>query len=103
MVLKPFTPSSGIDLSTNGSVFASRETVDLLKARKIARVFLLYPPTGVYMRDDRCQAPVEGMTAQPNRAPLDLAYMAAMLEQIQIKCQIRDYAAAKSSWELLQS
>ena len=72
-------------------------------ARKIARVFLLYPPTGVYMRDDRCQAPVDGMTAQPNRAPLDLAYMAAMLERIGITCKIRDYAAEKAPWEILKS
>ncbi len=100
--MKPSTPLSGIDLLTNGNVLADPADGST-KAKKISRVFLLYPPTGVYMRDDRCQAPVEGMTAQPNRAPLDLAYMAAMLEQIQIKCQIRDYAAAKSSWELLQS
>ena len=59
----------------------------------------MYPPTGVYMRDDRCQAPVEGMTAQPNRAPLDLAYMAAMLENHGIECKIADYAAPKSPWE----
>ncbi len=58
----------------------------------------MYPPTGVYMRDDRCQAPVEGMTAQPNRAPLDLAYMAAMLEGHGIECRIGDYAAPKSPW-----
>jgi len=54
------------------------------------------------MRDDRCQAPVEGMTAQPNRAPLDLAYMAAMLEQIGVICRIADYAAPKSPWEELE-
>jgi len=65
-------------------------------------VFLIYPPTGVYMRDDRCQAPVEGMTAQPNRAPLDLAYMAAMLEKTGIECKIEDYAAKKSSWDELE-
>ena len=60
----------------------SSPSSDTVSSTKIAKVFLIYPPTGVYMRDDRCQAPVEGMTAQPNRAPLDLAYMAAMLEQI---------------------
>jgi len=54
------------------------------------------------MRDDRCQAPVEGMTAQPNRAPLDLAYMAAMLEKIGVVCKIKDYAAEKASWETLE-
>ena len=69
----------------------------------IKKVFLLYPPTGVYMRDDRCQAPVEGMTAQPNRAPLDLAYMAAMLEREGVECRIHDYAAEKSSWEKVRA
>ena len=62
----------------------------------------MYPPTGVYMRDDRCQAPVEGMTAQPNRAPLDLAYMAAMLEKHGVECKIADYAAPKSPWEKVE-
>lgn len=46
---------------------------------KIKKALLIYPPTGMYMRDDRCQAPVNGLTAQPMRAPLDLAYMAATL------------------------
>lgn len=69
------------------------------RAPVIERAFFVYPPTGVYMRDDRCQAPVEGMTAQPNRAPLDLAYMAAVLERKQIVCRIRDYSAEGSTWE----
>ena len=94
MVLKPSSPSSNTVLST--------ETPEV-KPGAIRKVFLCYPPTGVYMRDDRCQAPVEGMTAQPNRAPLDLAYMAAMLEVIGIQCKIRDYAAAKSKWEELEA
>ena len=91
MGLKPFSPSSSIDLSTEASL-----------NKKIKKVFLIYPPTGVYMRDDRCQAPVEGMTAQPNRAPLDLAYMAAMLEKLEITCRIEDYAAKKSPWDDLE-
>jgi radical SAM superfamily enzyme YgiQ (UPF0313 family) len=68
-------------------------------APRISRAYFIYPPTGLYMRDDRCQAPVEGMTAQPNRAPLDLAYMAAMLEHKGIECRIRDYAAEKAGWD----
>ena len=72
--MKHFSPFSATDSPT-----------EPLLDKKIARVFLIYPPTGVYMRDDRCQAPVEGMTAQPNRAPLDLAYMAAMLEQLGVE------------------
>jgi radical SAM superfamily enzyme YgiQ (UPF0313 family) len=70
-------------------------------APEIKKALFVYPPTGVYMRDDRCQAPVEGMTAQPNRAPLDLAYMAAMLERMGIECRIRDYSAEKTDWKAL--
>jgi radical SAM superfamily enzyme YgiQ (UPF0313 family) len=88
MVLEQSTPLLSIVSST-----------DKVAATNIKRVLLMYPPTGVYMRDDRCQAPVEGMTAQPNRAPLDLAYMAAMLEKHGIECKIADYAAPKSPWE----
>ncbi|MBI4042667.1 MAG: methyltransferase domain-containing protein, partial [Deltaproteobacteria bacterium] len=62
------------------------------------RVLLIYPPTGVYLRDDRCQAPVEGLTAQPNREPLDLGYMAATLEKNGCTCRIEDYAAQKATW-----
>lgn len=71
------------------------------RAPVIKRAFFVYPPTGVYMRDDRCQAPVEGMTAQPNRVPLDLAYMAAVLERKQIVCRIRDYSAEHLTLEVM--
>lgn len=101
--MKPFTPSSSTVLSTNGSSTASDPLSSGTSAgKKISKAFLLYPPTGVYMRDDRCQAPVEGMTAQPNRAPLDLAYMAAILERLGLVCKIGDYAAKKSTWEELR-
>lgn len=99
--MKPSSPLSAIDFQTNGASAVS-PTLSEVKIGHIRRVFLLYPPTGVYMRDDRCQAPVEGMTAQPNRAPLDLAYMAAMLERLGVECKIGDYAAAKKSWEELR-
>ncbi len=66
---------------------------------KIKKAFLIYPPTGLYMRDDRCQAPTEGMTAQPHRAPMDLAYMAASLEKVGVECRIKDYPSEKQSWE----
>jgi len=68
----------------------------------INKVLLIYPPTGFYMRDDRCQAPVEGMTAQPARTPLDLAYMAATLEKDGIRCKIKDYPAERQDWSNLE-
>ncbi|MBW2967078.1 B12-binding domain-containing radical SAM protein [Candidatus Woesearchaeota archaeon] len=62
------------------------------------RALLINPPTGKYMRDDRCQAPVESMTAQPPRAPIDLAYMAACLEDVGVECRVMDYPMEEMSW-----
>ncbi|MFQ5952629.1 MAG: B12-binding domain-containing radical SAM protein [Candidatus Omnitrophota bacterium] len=70
--------------------------------KKIKKAFLIYPPTGMYMRDDRCQAPVKGMTAQPMRTPLDLAYMAASLEREGIECKIKDYPSEDARWLTLK-
>jgi len=69
---------------------------------KIKKAFLIYPPTGMYMRDDRCQAPVKGMTAQPARTPLDLAYMAANLRNRGVDCRIKDYPAQGDDWKSLE-
>lgn len=104
MDLKP----SGLSLSTDSLInapVAEPKVYGPLRdvAPPIRRAFFVYPPTGLFMRDDRCQAPVEGMTAQPNRAPLDLAYMAAVLEKLGIVCRIRDYAAEKAGWEDLEA
>lgn len=63
---------------------------------------MINPPTGRYMRDDRCQAPVDSMTAQPGREPLDLAYMAATLEEVGVSCKIRDYPFEKVLWNAFQ-
>jgi anaerobic magnesium-protoporphyrin IX monomethyl ester cyclase len=98
---KPSGPSLNIDSLTEDLPQSSADA-SLVSAPLIRKAFFIYGPTGIYMRDDRCQAPVEGMTAQPNRAPLDLAYMAAMLERMGVECRIRDYAAEKASWEDVQ-
>jgi anaerobic magnesium-protoporphyrin IX monomethyl ester cyclase len=66
------------------------------------KALLINPPTGKYMRDDRCQAPVGAMTAQPARAPMDLAYMAAVLERGDVICRIRDYPFEKKNWDSLR-
>ncbi|HII71139.1 TPA: radical SAM protein, partial [Candidatus Woesearchaeota archaeon] len=63
------------------------------------KALLINPPTGKYMRDDRCQAPVESMTAQPARAPMDLSYMAATLEQAGLLCKIKDYPMEGKDWD----
>ncbi|MFZ5799983.1 MAG: B12-binding domain-containing radical SAM protein [Candidatus Omnitrophota bacterium] len=63
------------------------------------RALLIYPPTGLYDRYDRCQSPVEEEAVKVIRAPLDLLYIAATLEQVGVECRIRDYPALQQKWE----
>lgn len=65
---------------------------------KIKRALLINPPSGLYRRDDRCQAKVEDQTAAVIFPPIELAYLAAVLEQIGIECRIRDYPAENCLW-----
>lgn len=61
------------------------------------RALFINPPTGNYIRDDRCQVPVENSTSVL-RAPIDLAYMAAMVEQVGWEARIVDYPAEGLAW-----
>lgn len=62
---------------------------------------LVYPPTGLYDRWDRCQAPIESETVEIIRPPMDLAYIASVLEGQGIQCTIRDYPAEGKTWDSL--
>ena len=62
------------------------------------RALLINPPTGLYIREDRCQAPLKGMAATMARPPLDLMYMAATMEQAGVECRIKDYPVIGGSW-----
>lgn len=62
------------------------------------KALLINPPTGLYIREDRCQAPLKGMAATMARPPLDLAYMAAGLEDAGVECRIRDYPVENKDW-----
>jgi anaerobic magnesium-protoporphyrin IX monomethyl ester cyclase len=66
------------------------------------RVLLVNPPTGRYMRQDRCQAPVDTRSVEPARPPMELAYAAAVLEQKGAACLIRDYPMEGKGWRALQ-
>ncbi len=66
---------------------------------KIERALLISPPSGLYRRDDRCQCKVEDQTVAVIFPPMELGYMAAILEKEGIECQIRDYPAEKSGWD----
>ncbi|PIQ87317.1 MAG: hypothetical protein COV73_03585 [Candidatus Omnitrophica bacterium CG11_big_fil_rev_8_21_14_0_20_43_6] len=67
------------------------------------KAFLLNPPTGRYMRSDRCQAPVDTRIAEPARPPMDLAYMAAVLESMGLECKIKDYPMEQKGWDAVSA
>jgi radical SAM superfamily enzyme YgiQ (UPF0313 family) len=56
------------------------------------KALLINPPTGNYIRDDRCQVPVESISSAL-RAPMDLLYYATILQQHGVRCLLRDYPA----------
>jgi hypothetical protein len=64
----------------------------------IGSALLIYPPTGIYDRFERCQSPVESESVNIVRPPSDLAYLAAVLEKHGVKTYIRDYPASGKGW-----
>lgn len=58
----------------------------------MARALLFNPPTGKYIRDDRCQVPADAISSSL-RAPIDLLHYAAILKERGYECVIRDYPA----------
>ena len=55
------------------------------------KALLINPPTGLYVREDRCQSSVGDFTVAVTRPPMDLMMMASSLEAAGIKCRIKDY------------
>lgn len=56
------------------------------------RAIIINPPSGIYIRDDRCQVPLSGLSSAL-RMPLDLSYIAAIPEGEGFECIIKDYPA----------
>lgn len=65
------------------------------------KAILINPPSGMYIRDDRCQVPA-GNLSSTLRMPLDLAYMAAILEKADFTCLIKDYPPEGGNWDTLK-
>lgn len=57
----------------------------------LKRCLLVVPPTGLYVREDRCQSSVEDFSVEFFRPPHDLMMMAGTLEKANIECRIIDY------------
>jgi radical SAM superfamily enzyme YgiQ (UPF0313 family) len=62
------------------------------------KALLINPPTGNYIRDDRCQVPADAISSSL-RAPMDLLYYATILQDHGYACRLRDYPGEGAGWE----
>ena len=61
-----------------------------LSAKK--KIMLIYPPSPVMNREDRCQQPVKELLVIPPLPPMDLMYMASVAERENFEAKIIDYS-----------
>ena len=59
---------------------------------KKGRVLLIYPPSPVINREDRCQQPTKELLVIPPLPPTDLMYLASIAETCEFEAIIRDYS-----------
>lgn len=67
------------------------------------KILLINPPTGIFVREDRCQSAVSTFALPVIRPPMDLMMIAASLEEIGIECKIKDYPIEGGGWDCLKS
>ena len=56
------------------------------------KILLIYPPSPVLNREDRCQQPTKELLVIPPLPPTDLMYLAAIAEKLGFEAVIRDYS-----------
>jgi len=61
------------------------------------KILMINPPTGLFIRDDRCQSNVENFLVSINRPPHELLIMATVLKNHGYEVLIRDYPVEKKS------
>ncbi|MBN2327321.1 MAG: radical SAM protein [Candidatus Omnitrophica bacterium] len=67
------------------------------------KALLVVPPTGKYIREERCQTPLDELHTVALRPPMDLLYIAGALEQIGVQAKIVDYPAQEGAWESFEN
>jgi anaerobic magnesium-protoporphyrin IX monomethyl ester cyclase len=67
------------------------------------KALLIVPPTGLYNREERNQALVSKLAVPALRPPLDLCYIAAVLQKRGVECRIADFPAERLVWEDLET
>lgn len=66
------------------------------------KVFLIVPPTGRFIREDRCQTPIDKLKTVALRPPIDLMYVAGAFESVGCDCRLVDYPAEELGWDHLE-
>ena len=69
------------------------------KTKKQKKIFLIYPPSPVMNREDRCQQPTKDLLVIPPLPPMDLMYLAAIAEKAGLEAKIVDYSLIKDAKE----
>jgi anaerobic magnesium-protoporphyrin IX monomethyl ester cyclase len=66
------------------------------------RALFIVPPTGKFIREDRCQTPIEDMRTIALRPPIDLMLAAAGCERGGAECRLIDFPAEDRDWQHLR-
>lgn len=66
------------------------------------RVYGIVPPTGKYIREDRCQTPIKNLKTVALRPPIDLLYATAAFEASGCECRVHDYPGEEMGWDDLE-
>jgi radical SAM superfamily enzyme YgiQ (UPF0313 family) len=66
------------------------------------RALFVVPPTGKFIREDRCQTPIDRLKTVALRPPIDLLYAAACYEKEGIECRMVDYPAEDRTWDAFE-
>jgi anaerobic magnesium-protoporphyrin IX monomethyl ester cyclase len=100
----PQSPASGTQPPAAGlNPQSSAPASPSFASRPLRKVLLAVPPTGLYIREDRCQTPIEHMTTIALRPPIDLLYAAAAFEQGGAECRLVDYPGEQWGEDRLRS
>ncbi|MBN1516677.1 radical SAM protein [Candidatus Sumerlaeota bacterium] len=71
--------------------------------KPLRKIFLIVPPTGKFIREDRCQTPIKDLKTVSLRPPIDLMYCASAFEAGGGECRVKDYPGEGHSWDELRN
>lgn len=67
------------------------------------KVFGIVPPTGKFIREDRCQTPIRKLKTIALRPPIDLLHATAAFESAGCECRLTDYPGEETGWDALEA